>query len=572
MYAFEELKREASSVIEKACGEKADFVKPPEGMGDIGSTVAFSIAKKIRKSPPQIAREIAQKIKLPEKGMIAKVEAKGPYINFFVNDKFRERVLVEAGNKLYGSGEKKKERVLIEHTSVNPSGPVHVGRFRNPIIGDALVRLHKFLDYQVHVQNYINDVGKQIAIIAWAKEKGIKPKKELIEKYKKYKNKPDFETFFIYVPANAQLASDDKAEKEVGDFLQRCEAGDIKSLEKLRKISEHCLKGQLQILERCGFHYDEFVFESRFIENKSVEKLNQKLKSLPECQQLPNGAYSLDLSKYGIKKEEGTVFQRANGTSVYLTRDVCFHLEKLKKFDRSINVLGEDHKIEGEEILAILDLLGEKTDKHKVVFFSFVNLAGKKMSTRMGETVPLDEVIDEGVEKAYKEVKKKSPDLPEKEKREIAEAVGIGAIKYYIIKTEPLKNIVFDWDSALDFTGDTGPYLQYTHARANSILKKAGQSQGFDVSYLKEKEEKDLIDLLARFPDIAEQACEQAKPYTVANYAHALADKFNTFYHAHQVIQEDKNLEKARLALVKAVKVTLGNALELIGLKAPERM
>ena len=575
MYAFEELKREAGSIIEKACGEKTDFIKPPEGMGDIGSTVAFSMAKKIRKSPPEIARDIAKKIKLPEKGMLARAEAKGPYINFFVNEKYNKKVIEQVLELKtgYGAGEKKKEKVLIEHTSVNPSGPVHVGRFRNPIIGDVLVRLHKFLGYTVHVQNYINDVGKQIAIIAWAKDNDIKPKKELIEKYKKYRNKPDFETFFIYVPANAEITASDKAEKEVNDFLQKCEAGDVKSLEKLRKVSEHCLKGQKEVLERCGFHYDEFVFESKFIENKDVEKLNQRLKSLAEFQQLPNGAYSLDLSKYGIKKEEGTVFQRANGTSVYLTRDVCFHLEKFKRFDRSINVLGEDHKIEGEEILAIMDLLGEKIDKHKIVFLSFVNLAGKKMSTRMGETVPLDEVIDEGVEKAYNEVKKKNPDLPEKEKREVAEMVGIGAIKYYIVKTEPLKNIVFDWDRALDFTGDTGPYLQYTHARANSILEKAKTAYSdFDVSYLKEKEEKDLIDLIARFPELVEQAGEQCKPYTVANYAYSLANNFNTFYHAHQVIQENKGIEKARLALVKAVKITLGNALGLIGLKAPERM
>ncbi len=572
MYAFDELKREVNSLIEKACGEKADFIKPPDGMGDIGTTVAFSLAKKLRKKPPEIAQEIAKKIKLPDKGMIARLEAKGPYINFFVNDRFRKKVLEEANDRGYGKGEKKKERVLIEHTSVNPSGPVHVGRFRNPIIGDSLVRLHKFLGYNVHVQNYINDVGKQMAIIAWAKDHGLKPKKELINKYKEYKDKPDFEIFFLYVPANAEVKNSDKHEREVDELLQKCEAGDVKSLEKLHKTAEHCLKGQRQVLERCGFHYDEFVFESRFIEDKSVERLTQKLKTLPESEQLPNGAYALDLSKYNIKKEEGTVFQRANGTSVYLTRDICFHIDKLKRFDKSINVLGEDHKVEGDEILAVLDLLGEKIDKHRIVFLSFVNLEGKKMSTRAGETIPLDEVIDEGVEKAYNEVKKKNPDLPEKEKREIAEAVGIGAIKYYIVKTEPLKNITFQWDRALDFTGDTGPYIQYTHARANSILEKAKPGHDFDVSYLKEKEEKDLIDLLARFPELTEQAGEQCKPYAIANYAYSLADNFNRFYHSHQVIQEDKEVEKARLALVKAVKITLANALDLIGLKAPDRM
>jgi arginyl-tRNA synthetase len=572
MYALEEFKKEAGALIEKACGEKAVFIKPPGGMGDIGTAIAFDLAKKLKKKPPEIAREIAGKIKLPEKTPIAKVEANGPYVNFFANDRFLKRVMEEALEKNYGSGEKKKEKVLIEHTSVNPSGPVHVGRFRNPIIGDALARVHRFLGYNVTVQNYINDVGKQIAIISWAKEKGIKPSKELSEKYKKYKNKPDFETFFVYVPANAAVQKDSSEEKEVNELLQKCEAGDRKSLEKVKKVAELCLRGQKEVLERCGFHYDEFIFESRYIENGDVARLTERLKSLPECEQLENGAYSLDLSKYGIAKEEGTVFQRANGTSVYVARDVCLHLDKFRRFDRSINVLGEDHKVEGEEVAAILDLLREKTDKHKIVFLSFVNIEGKKMSTRAGEIISLDEVIDEGIEKAYNEVKEKNPELPEKEKKQIAEMVGIGAIKYYIIKTEPLKNIAFDWERALDFNGDTGPYLQYTHARANSILEKADAAPKVDVSYLKEREEKDLIDLIARFPETVEQAGEQAKSYLLANYAYSLADSFNRFYHAHQVIQQDKGIEKARLALVKAVKMTLGNALSLIGLNAPERM
>jgi arginyl-tRNA synthetase len=153
MYALEEFKKEAGALIEKACGEKAVFIKPPGGMGDIGTAIAFDLAKKLKKKPPEIAREIAGKIKLPEKTPIAKVEANGPYVNFFANDRFLKRVMEEALEKNYGSGEKKKEKVLIEHTSVNPSGPVHVGRFRNPIIGDALARLHRFLGYDVTVQN-----------------------------------------------------------------------------------------------------------------------------------------------------------------------------------------------------------------------------------------------------------------------------------------------------------------------------------------------------------------------------------------------------------------------------------
>jgi len=573
MYVLDEVKEEANKLIEKACGQSMEFIKPPEGMGELGSSVAFELAKKMKKSPVEIAKEIASKIKVPEKSLIAKVEAKGPYVNFFLKDKFSEKVLSQVlETKRYGSGPARKESILIEHTSVNPSGPIHIGRFRNPIIGDSLARIYRFMGYTVTVQNYINDVGKQIAIIAWAKEKKIKPKKELIEKYKKYKSKPDFETFFLYVPANALVTENSKEEKEVNELLQKCEAGDKKSIAKVHNIAEHCLKGQNEALERCGFHYDEFVFESKYIENGCVEKLLEKLRSLVESEQLSNGAYSIDLSEYGIPKEEGTIFQRANGTSVYLTRDVCYHLEKLKRFDRSINVLGEDHKMEGEEILAILDLLEEKTDKHRIVFFSFVNLVGKKMSTRAGETVPLDEVLDEGIEKALKEVNEKNPSLSAEEKKEIARAVGIGAIKYYIVKTEPLKNITFEWEKALDFTGDTGPYLQYTYARASSILKKAKTAPAVDVSYLKEREEKDLIELLAKFPELVEQVGEQCKPYMVANYAYNLADKFNTFYHAHQVIQDNKEIEKSRLALVKAVKIVLGNALDLIGIEAPDKM
>jgi len=537
-------------------------------------------------NPVEKAKKLAEKLntKITErseasrkKSLIERIEAAGSYVNFYINNEvFSAHVLnsILKEKENFGAGKKKKEKILLEHTSINPSGPVHVGRLRNSLIGDSLSRILKFAGWPVLTYYYVNDVGKQIAIIAWGKRNHIEPNEDLMREYKNYASKPDFDTMFIYVAALATISEMQEVEK----ILQKCEAGDLNELSFLRKISENCLEGQKNALSRLDILFDNFVFESDFIKSGDVKKILTSLKK-KKILHYYEGALAIDLSKYGLR--EHVILARKDGTSVYLLRDLAFHLMKAKKANRIINVVGEDHKLEMQELKAILqNNLGFKTPMD-IVHFSFVNFRGLKLSTRRGQIAALDELIDEGTEKALEEIKKRSHISAE---QETAEKIASAAIKYHIIKIDPMKAITFDWSSALTFEGDTGPYLQYTHARANSVLERANfkitemnenegnkitKTKTFDFSLYDPKEIK-LIRKLAQFPDFVEKCASNLKPHYLANYLAELAAAFNEFYQSIRIIGSEK--EEERIALVFATKNVLASGLKLLGIEPLEKM
>ncbi len=398
-----------------------------------------------------------------------------------------------------------------------------------------------------------------------AKEEGVPPSKELAEKYSKYANKNDFKTFFLYVEANKKFETDKEFQDKVSKYIYEAEKGDIDKLHKLRETAEFGLSGQREILERCGFSYDEFVFESKFIENGSVWKIVDSLKSNGRLMKLDNGATAIDLREFGSPKE-ATVIMRPDGTTVYILRDVAYHIEKVEQGDVIITILGEDHKVEFIELKAILNLLGKNTDKLEAVHYSFVSLESGKMSTRKGEIISLDEVLDEGISRALDVIKEKNPDL--ENKKEVAEAVAVGALKYSLIKLDPMKHITFRWEDALDFEGDTAPYIQYAHARARSILRKAGN---FDLGGKPiNDDEWKLFMKVIDFSEVVNSAADGRKPSLVANYLYLLAKEFNEFYHSNKVINSEN--QDFRLFLVKMVADALKEGLNLIGTDAPDEM
>ena len=573
-YPLFEAKKEISSLLKNALTElkyktEVKLEIPPNEMGDF-AFACFSLAKIAKKAPNKIAEDIAKKIKKSD--WIEKVEAQGAYVNFFVDSKklssLTLKVILEKKDK-YGFLEKKNKKVIVEHTSANPNGPLHVGRARNPIIGDTIVRIFKVAGYNVESQFYLDDMGKQVAMLAWGinnlKAKDL-PKPE--------RGKPDHKYVGYYQVTSKLIEENWDIDNSIGELVKKSEEGDSKTIQMIHKAYSPVLKGMNESLARINIHIDKYVPESTFVKDKSVDFVVEKLKKSKFCGE-EDGAFYLDLESFGIKgKSTKFFFLRKDGTTLYATRDVAYHLWKAKQADLLVNVLGEDHKLESKQVEICLNLLNAKIIP-KVIFYSFVSLPEGKMSTRRGRAVYLDDLIDECVKRAYEEVKKRrGKELTEKKMREIAEIIGIGALRYNIIKVQPEKGINFKWEEALNFEGDAAPFIQYAHARACSIIsKEKNDFKKFDAKYLTHESELNLIKKLAEFPVIVDESCSSFKPHSITTYLFDVASLFNQFYRDCPVLHVKKDeIKKARLNLVNASRIILKNGLDLLGIIAPDEM
>jgi arginyl-tRNA synthetase len=560
------LLEEARSLMEEAVG-KAGY--SPEDMwlgesqhADVSSSLPFRMGKELKKNPADIAKKIVESM---GKGVyVEKAVAAGPYINFYAGARYLRDSLGDVLKKGRTAVllPPKGVRVILEHTSANPTGPLHVGRGRNPVIGDTLARVMRSAGYEVQVQYYVDDMGKQEATIVWGYDhldlKSL-PAPEM--------DKPDHEVVEVYRAATKRRKADESVEREVSDILSRYERLEPAVTEKFRRVVEKCLEGQKMTLSRMNVFYDEFVWESGFVRDGSVNRIIEALARTPYAER-KDGALVLNLSSFGMDKE--FVLTRADGTSLYTTRDIAYHIWKLANCDEAVNVLGEDQKLAMQRLEATLKILGEKK-LPRIVFYSFVSLPEGRMSTRKGVVVNLDDLLDEAVARAYVEVDKRRRDLPEERKREIASLVGIGAVRYDIVRVAPEKSITFRWEQALDFEKQGAPFIQYAHARTCSILEKA-RPGSYDPSVLKEKEEVALIKKMAMLPYVVDIAARDLKPHLVAAYARELAETFNQFYRYVPVLNAEPELREARLALVDAARLTLANSLDLLGIAAPQEM
>ena len=543
-------------------------IPPSPDKGDL-SFACFPLAKILKKPPQEISVEIARAVGKGE--WIDRVEACGGYVNFFINiEKLcAETVrLIREMDEKYGSFESRKEKVIIEHTSANPNGPLHVGRARNPIIGDTLVRVYRFYGYNVRSQFYVDDLGKQVAILAWGL-KNIDPSTLPPPS----REKADHHLVRFYQKAYQMMEENPDVEEEINEITRLCESGDEKTIEMVREAYEKALDGIKESLKRINVEFDEFVEESRFVRDGSVYKVVEELKKSRYAGS-EDGAWYIDLKEFGIQgRDTRFFFTRKDGTTLYATRDIAYHIWKLNQADIVINVLGEDHKLEAKQVEIALRILGMKR-LPKVVFYSFVTLPEGKLSTRRGRVIYLDDLIDEAIERAYQEVKKRRGDeLDEKKLRKIAEIVGIGALRYNIVKIQPEKDIVFKWEEALNFEGDSAPFVQYAHARACSILRKESAPEKITVRNLKHPSEISLVKVLSRFPNVVKISCTQNRPHLIPSYLFELASTFNQFYRDCPVLKaESEEIKKERLTLVDSVRIVLRNGLSLLGIEAPEEM
>ncbi|MBI2647417.1 arginine--tRNA ligase [Candidatus Woesearchaeota archaeon] len=535
---------------------------PNPEMGDYAFP-CFTLAKELKKSPSDIAQELSKKFKPND--FIEKVQVIGPYLNFFVNkDKIADIIIkkiLKEKDKYGSSGIGKGKKVLVEHTSINPNASPHVGRARNALIGDAIVRILRFQGYRVETHYFVNDVGKQIAMLVLGADR---LKKVTFD-----------ELLNIYIEINKKIEENPELEKNVIELLNLLEKGDKKVKEKFQNIVKTCIDGQSKIFSELGIKYDFFDYESKYLWNKKTDEVLNILEKTGKLFIDGFNRWVLDQKGYELGMNIPVlVLTRGDGTSLYPLRDIAYNLDKLKKGE-NIVVLGEDQKLYQEQIAAVLKELRLKPPR--VVHYSFVLLQDGKMSTRKGNLVLLEDFMNEALKKAKEELISRHKKINEK----AAKLIAYGAIKYCIIKVSPEKNVVFTWQHALSFEGESGPYIQYAYARISSILKKYKKVKYKKIKpafskagliFLKEKEEIELIKLLSNFPEIVDKATNDLRPHFVAVYLYSLAQKFNEYYHIHQILKAEKEIRNSRIMLISTIKQVIKNGLGLLGIDVLERM
>ena len=541
----------------------APIVDAPEDKGAF-ALAAFGYAKALRRSPADIAKEAAT---VPAPAPFLALRADGGYVNFVLDPvAFAARVLAstqEMGES-YGQSPVRPERVLLEHTSANPTGPLHVGRARNPIYGDALARTMRLAGYRVTTEYLVNDVGKQMVLQYWGTKRLTSQDVGPAER-----EKDDYRTVKFYQRATALMEGDPKVNGEVMALIQRFERGDAALTREVREVSEGVLRGILETLARIGVSYDSFFWESDLILDGSVRRVIDRLGGMSQEE---DGARFLDLSEFGLEGDAAKyVFVTKLGTSLYTTRDIAYHLKKMERCDVGINVLGEDQKLTFSRLKAALRLMGVPWAP-ETIFYAFVGLPEGRLSTRKGRVVYLDDLLDEAVDRAYEEVRKRREDLSEERMREIAELVGVSAVRYNIARVQAEKRILFRWEEALSFEGSSAPFIQYSHARACGILEKAGALRKGNPALLVALAEQRLLRWIARFPSAVREAAETRRVHAIATFAADFAGVFNEFYRDCPVLTAEPELREARLALVDAARIVLQNALSSLGLKAPKEM
>ncbi len=643
---LEQFRHECETVLAEALKKALPEIKTPiialsktpnSEYGQLASSLCFELGKKLNQKPLAVAEHLVRAIDASGFDLIDKVSCAGAgYINFHVNFKKFSALTLESISKLnfdYGFVKiSTPVKISVEHTSVNPLHPIHIGQARNPMLGDALARILEFRGHKVSRHYYIDDVGRQSSVVAYGYDKLGRPKPD---------EKPDLFVGKIYTVTSClveinrlkrarelaaainsgddlakvnkdidewmsiaaelkqksprlfeelatKISMDENPEEEINRLNRAYEDGDPRAKRLIREVSDLCLEGFRFTMKRVGVSYDSWDWESDFVWSTQVSEVLQKLKTSPFVYS-EKGVLEFDAEKVtevnGLKDKLGLsdnyevpplTLVRADGTTLYTTRDIAYTLWKFKQAQRVINVIGMEQSLAQLQLRLALYALGYNKYGDNLVHFAYnlVTLPGYKMSSRRGRYITFDQVLDEAIERAYEEVSKRSPQLSEEEKRKIADFVGLGAVRYALIDVDPSKPVVFTWERVLNFETNSAPYVQYTHARACSILRKAAREpENPAYELLSERLERELVLNLAGFPDTFVEATEYLKPNLIADYANSLADKFNTFYNALPVLKADsQGLIDARLTLTQAIKIVLHNALTLIGVVAPEKM
>jgi len=535
------------------------FVKESEH-ADLASTIAFKLAKEMNRDPVSVAEEIVSK--LEPSGYIGSIESVNGYINFFADYEFLDDTInfILDTDENYGSLNL-KGKILIEHTSANPDGPLHIGHIRNSVIGDTLARIFRKAGFDVTTHFYVNDMGRQVALTVLGSMKfGIDERK-----------KGDHAVADAYIGINRYIEENEnereQIEKSVEELMLKYEKGDTNTVNLFENIVNRAVEGIKETLSFLDISHDLYVKESEFIRNGYVDRILNVIDDKGLLKK--EGAWFIDLSSFGHEKE--VVLRRENGTTLYITRDLAYHLWKNENFERFINILGSDHKLIGKQLSDILRILNLKPPE--IVFFEFVSLPEGSMSTRKGKFISADELIDKVLNEARKIIMER--ELSEKEKEKISKSVASGAIRYDFVRIAPEKPMTFDLKKALDFERQTASYIQYSHTRACSILRKAVDSNMSELEFngeLCNQLERKLVMLLSKFSAVVEKVIRDLRVNTFADYLMEIAINFNDFYNQLPVLKAEEEIRMHRLAIVDASRIVLRNGLEVLGIEALERM
>jgi len=536
--------------------EKFIEIPPNSEMGDYAFP-CFVLSKEMKKSPVEIAKEIAGKIKGNE---FEKVEARGPYVNFFLNrgslaEETISKILKENDN--YGKGNE-KGRVMVEFSQPNTHKAFHVGHIRNTSLGESISRICKFLGNDVIRANYSGDTGMHIAKWIWCytnfhKDEKLKDDESWIAK--------------IYVEAVRKLKEDESFQEQVDIINRKIESREDKDINRLwketRKLSINSWK---KIYDELGTGFDVHYFESE-VEKRGKEIAQELIKK--GIAEISDGATIINLENYGLSV---WVLLRKDGTVLYSSKDLALVERKFKDFklDKCIYLVADEQNLHFKQLFKTLELMKfPDVDKCRHVSYGMVRLPTGKMSSRTGDNILYSDFMKEMKEYAKEEIKKREK-LKEKELEERALKISIAAIKYSMLKQGSSGVIVFNKEEALNFEGDTGPYLLYSYARARSILRKAKyKNKKPTIDKIKDNE-KQLTNEMDRFPEVIRNSYDNLSPNVIANYAYQLSQGFNEFYHSNKVIGSKE--EQFRLTLVDCFSQVLKNALSLLGIDAIEKM
>lgn len=554
----------AATIEDLSVEELYQMIEYPKytDMGDFAFP-CFRLAKIFRKAPNMIADELVGK--LGQDKNFEKIEAVSGYVNFMVDKGIFAQTVIEevlSQKEAYGSDTLGNDKnIIVEYSSTNIAKPFHMGHIRSTMIGESLNRIYKFLGYNTTSINHLGDYGTQfgkliVAFKLWGK-------KETIEA------NPIPELLKIYVKFHEEAEEKPELDDEARAWFTKLENNDSEAFELWNWFRDVSLKEFNRVYDMLGVHFDSYAGESFYSDKMPAVLAEMREKNIMVKSE---GAEIVDLEAHNMPP---ALITKKDGSSLYITRDLAaaFYRKQHYKFDKNIYVVGNQQKLHFQQWMKIIELMGHEWAKDCVhVDFGLVGLEEGTLSTRNGRVVFLEDVLKKAVDQTKAVIEEKNPNLENKEA--VAKAVGVGAVVFQELSSNRIKDYTFSLEKTLSFEGETGPYVQYTHARACSILRKSDvdYSKDVDFSLLNDDITKDVVRLVSKFNEMIVLSHEKNEPSVVARYAVDLAQSFNRFYHDHPIISDDDGLTKARVALVAVVAQTIKNALKLVCLEAPEKM
>lgn len=537
-------------------------IPPKPEMGDFAFP-CFRLAKTMHKAPNIIAADIKEAI--GDVDYLDRIEVKGAYLNFFVKTEVFVKSMIEAANSenFGGSDIGEGKNICLDYSSPNVAKNFHVGHLRTTIIGNSLYKIFSKLGYNAIRINHLGDWGTQfgkliVAYKAWGSKEAVEKDgiSELMKLYVKFHEEAD---------KNPELVDEARA------WFARMEQGDEEALSIWQWFKDISLVEYKRTYDLLGVDFDYYLGES-FYRDKCQEVVDKIAEAglLKESE----GAMIVDLSEYDMAP---CIITKKDGSSIYATRDLAaiFYRKKTYNFCKCLYVTGQEQKLHFAQVFKVVELLGNEWAKDQLVHipYGLVSLEGAKLSTRNGNIIYAEDILHDAIEKSLEIITEKSPNLENKE--EVAKMVGVGSVLFNDLYNQRIKDVSFSWDKALNFDGETGPYVQYTHARCSSVVRLAENfdpSNEVDFSVITEPDAIFLLKEINRFPKVVLDAADKYEPSIVARFAVDVAQAFNKFYNSTRINVPEENVKNARVMLTYLTKKTLSDALELLGIQAPEAM